>query len=278
MTKKIGLLFFYLALMAASGLLHAEEPQPRRYICLTMIVKNESKIIERLLTSVKDIVDCVSICDTGSDDATVELIQNFLKTHNLPGQVHYHPWKNFGYNRTMSVQLAKNTLENLGFPLSETYLLLLDADMLLEIHPDFNRQHLVADSYKLTQKTGTFSYDYTRLIRASLPWKSVGVTHEYWDSAQAKNHGRLHTLSIEDRCDGGCKSDKFERDIRLLTQGLLDEPDNARYMFYLAQCYRETTQYDKAIEWYKKRIEKGGWFEEVWHSKCMIGDMYAGSK
>ena len=41
-------------------------------LCLNMIVKNESKIIKRLLTSVMNIIDCYCICDTGSSDSTVE--------------------------------------------------------------------------------------------------------------------------------------------------------------------------------------------------------------
>ena len=43
-----------------------------------MIVKNESKIIERCLNSVKNIIDCYSIVDTGSTDNTKELIQKII--------------------------------------------------------------------------------------------------------------------------------------------------------------------------------------------------------
>ena len=45
----------------------------------------------------------------------------------------------------------------------------------------------------------------------------------------------LKDLSIDDRGDGGCKEDKFERDERLLRQGLEEEPNNGRFLFYLAQ-------------------------------------------
>lgn len=270
MTKTIRIALFSLVLMMVAGL-QADE----RHVVLTMIVKNESRIIERMLDSVQGVVDCISICDTGSTDNTVEVIEHYMKEHNLPGKVHYHPWKNFGYNRTMSVELAKKTAEELGYPLANTYLLLLDADMLLEVHPFFNKQFLTADSYLVTQKSTVHTYDNTRLIRASLPWKCVGVTHEYWDCKEAKSMGRLHTLSIDDKNDGGCKSDKFERDIRLLTQGLVDEPDNVRYMFYLAQSYKDTKQHDKAAHWYQKRIDSGGWYEEIWYSKLMLGDMHA---
>ena len=42
-------------------------------ICLNMIVKNESKVITRLLESVSPIIDTYCICDTGSTDDTKEI-------------------------------------------------------------------------------------------------------------------------------------------------------------------------------------------------------------
>ena len=51
-------------------------------IALNMIVKNESKIIIRLLESVLPIVDSYCICDTGSTDDTKEIIKNLYSiTH-----------------------------------------------------------------------------------------------------------------------------------------------------------------------------------------------------
>lgn len=41
--------------------------------------KNESKIITRLLESVLPIIDYYCICDTGSTDNTIELIETFLE-------------------------------------------------------------------------------------------------------------------------------------------------------------------------------------------------------
>ena len=243
-------------------------------ICLSMIVKNESKIIERCLNSIKPVADCISICDTGSTDNTAEIIENFLKTNNIPGKVHHHPWKNFGHNRTLSAKAAQATLRELGFSLPDTYLLLLDADMMLKVADGFKKEDLNADSYMVKQENTSISYFNTRLIRASLPWECVGVTHEYWTSNENKNQGNLTTLFIDDHEDGGCKADKFERDVRLLTQGLKDEPDNVRYMFYLGQSHRCLRQYDDAIKWYKARIEKGGWNEEVYYAKYMIAEMY----
>lgn len=243
-------------------------------LCLTMIVKNESRIIKRCLDSVKDIVDCVSICDTGSTDNTIAIIEEYLKENNIPGKVHQHPWKNFGYNRTYSAKAAQETLKELNFSLSNTYLLFLDADMILVIHPNFDKNSLRDSSYLLTQKNTDITYYNLRLAKASMPWECVGVTHEYWACALPHNREKLTTLEIDDREDGGCKGDKLERDIRLLTQGLQDEPNNERYMFYLAQSYRGLKDYDNSIKWYQARINKGGWKEEVWYSKFMIAENY----
>lgn len=243
-------------------------------ICLNMIVKNESAIIERCLNSAKDHIHCISICDTGSTDNTVEIIEQFMKKNQIPGKVHRHEWKNFGHNRTLSAQAAQLTLKELGFSLPDTYLLLLDADMILEVDSTFKQQPLVADNYLFLQYNDFFSHYNTRLIRASLPWECVGLTHEYWSCPQSKIEMQMDSIKIDDRGDGGCKGDKFQRDIALLTEGLKKEPENARYMFYLAQSYKCLRNFNEAIKWYKARIDKGGWQEEVWYSKMMIGEIY----
>jgi glycosyltransferase involved in cell wall biosynthesis len=270
--------FFFFALCAAHDVSDSTKSttdlQEKTHLCLTMIVKNESRIIERCLDSVKDIVDCISICDTGSTDNTIEIIEQFMQNNNIPGHVHRHAWKNFGHNRTLSSEAAIKTIEEFGFPLERTYLLLLDADMILEVGDGFNKNELKDDSYLIVQKNFDLSCYNTRLILASMPWECVGVTHEYWSCKKANRIGKLQTLMIDDHEDGGSKADKFERDIKLLTQGLKDEPDNERYMFYLAQSYKCLQQYAEAIRWFKARIQKGGWKEEVWYAKIMIGECY----
>lgn len=267
--------FFSPSLIEGAQAATASKPEKTK-LCLTMIVKNESRIIERCLGSVKDIVDCISICDTGSTDNTIALIEKFMQTNNIPGKVHRHEWKNFGHNRSLSVLAAQQTLKDLNFSIPDSYLLLIDADMMLEVDPAFSKSELNRDSYLVLQKATDLSYYNTRLIHASLPWVCVGVTHEYWSAPSADLGTQLKTLVIDDRNDGGCKADKFERDIRLLTQGLKDEPDNERYVFYLAQSHMCLSQYEEAIKWYQERIKRGGWKEEVWFSKFMIGECYEG--
>ncbi|MDD1369345.1 glycosyltransferase family 2 protein, partial [Bacillus sp. MHSD17] len=247
--------------------------------CLCMIVKNESRIMERCLNATKSIVDFVSICDTGSTDNTPEIIENWCKENEIPGTVHHEPFKNFGYNRSLAVSLAQKT-----YPEAD-YLLILDADMILEVDPEFDKTSLTEDHYLTLQYDIHIKYWLTRLLKASLPWKSVGVTHEYWDVDRSKvgadyntRVARLETLVVNDPGDGGSKADKFERDERLLLQGLSDPettPDlHIRYLFYLAQTYFHLSQFEDSIKWYKKRVEAGGWVEEVFYSLLRIGFCY----
>ena len=80
---------------------------------------------------------------------------------------------------------------------------------------------------------------------------------------------RLETLVVNDPGDGGSKADKFERDERLLLQGLSDPettPDlHIRYLFYLAQTYFHLSQFEDSIKWYKNE-----WKQEDGLKRCSI--------
>jgi len=234
---------------------------------LILMVRNESKIIERCLNSVEGFVDAICVTDTGSTDSTCEIVNKYLDTHN--GSLHVSEWKNFGHNRTISFLNAREQLRQNGWNLTDTYGLLLDADMVF-VPGILKKAILTEPAYKLVQKAGKLEYPNTRLIRMDHNVVCKGVTHEYWDI-----ESRLLDLAyINDMNDGGCKSDKFERDADLLEQGLMDEPDNARYMFYLGQTYHALKRYKESIHMYEDRIEAGGWHEEVWYSHYIIAQCY----
>ena len=232
---------------------------------LILMVRNESKILERCLKAVEDVVDSFCIHDTGSTDNTCEIAEEFLKTHM--GCLTKSEWKNFGYNRTQSFLEAQKFVNSD----KETYGLLLDGDMVF--HPENLKKTVLSEvGYTILQEAGNLSYPNCRLVRMDHPWKCKGVTHEYWDGPTSSL--TRDVCYIEDRNDGGCKSDKFERDVRLLEEGLAEEPDNVRYMFYLAQTYHSSSRWKDAIAMYKKRIAAGGWVEEIWYSYYMIGQSW----
>ena len=236
-------------------------------LCLNMIVKNESKIITRLFDSVIQLIDCYCICDTGSTDDTVNIITEYFENKGIPGKIVLEPFKNFCHNRNYALYSCKGMSD---------YILLLDADMILEIN-NFNKNCLQqADSFHILQGNDAFYYQNMRIIRNNGLYSYYGVTHEYINTPQ--NNRVLgfekKDLFIRDFGDGGCKSDKFERDIRLLLDGIKEDPTNERYYFYLANSYHDSGKFDEAINIYKKRIELGGWKEEVWYSHYRLGLCY----
>jgi tetratricopeptide (TPR) repeat protein len=168
----------------------------------------------------------------------------------------------------VSFTRAHAFLKEQCWDLKDTYGLLLDADMIFS-PGTLLQQNLTEPGYTVVQVAGTLEYPNTRLVRMDYPWKCVGVTHEYW-SGPTQQMARS-VCFIDDRNDGGCKSDKFERDVRLLERGLQEDPTNGRYMFYLAQSYHCLRRWDDARKMYKKRIVTGGWDEEIWYSHYMVG-------
>lgn len=237
-------------------------------LCLNMIVKNESKIITRLFDSVLPIIDSYCICDTGSTDNTIQLIMDYFNSKGIKGIIVTEPFKNFCHNRNFALQSCIGMSD---------YVLLMDADMALEIN-QFDKYILnSSDSFYILQGNNDFYYKNMRIVKNNGLYKYVGVTHEYIDVSPNNKLSNVDkkTLFIKDFGDGGSKHDKFERDIRLLLDGIKDEPQNAvRYYFYLANSYHDIGQFEKAISAYKKRIELGGWREEVWYSYYRIGLCY----
>jgi len=247
-------------------------------LCLNMIVKNESKIIGRLLETVFPLIDSCCICDTGSTDNTIELIDAFFKERekSKPVLVKFvtEPFRDFGYNRTFALRACDSMPD-------ADYLLLLDADMILKINPEldiaaFKSSLVDADAFLLAQGSPRFYYNNVRILKNSPNNSYWGVTHEYVKTAPGSKMKPIDKdqLFINDIGDGGAKTDKTTRDIRLLKKGLEECPDNDRYTFYLANSYRDIKDYTSAIEFYKKRIAIGGWQEEVWFSYYNMGKCY----
>lgn len=226
-----------------------------------MIVKNESQVIERCLRSVRHLIDHWVICDTGSTDGTQDLIRETLD--GIPGELHEEPWTDFGHNRTSNIQLARGKAD---------YLLTLDADHVMR--QDAPLPRLRATSYMLRYDTPGTQHRFKHLMRGDRAWRYEGVTHEYPctdESAGPDVQQNLDALVIEDHADGGCRSDKFERDARLLRGELERDPTNTRTVFYLANTERDLGHAEEAIALYERRAAMGGWPEEVYCSLLEAG-------
>lgn len=247
----------------------APHGRERPRICLSMIVKNEAHVIERCLGSVLPYIDAWAICDTGSTDGTQERIRTLLA--DLPGELLERPWVDFAHNRNEALQLAHRYGE---------YALVIDADDVFEAEPGFQWGALGAPGYLFEIVFGDDqAFWRVALMRLGLDWVWEGVIHEVpvcsrlSEVMQTKLRGpRIRIVG------GGARSqqslqEKYLKDVEVLRRALAELPDNPRYTFYLAQGLNESGQLREALETYQRRVEIGGWFEEVYYSKLQVASL-----
>jgi len=242
------------------------EKKIEKTICLCAIVKNEGKIIKRLIDSCREIIDYYVIIDTGSTDNTLEIIDREL--NDIKGEVYKSEFVNFGHNRTELVRKAKGKAD---------YLLLADADFTIHWNKDFDKSKLTADMYHLRYEGG-LDFAQALFVSGHKDWYYKGVTHEYITSDVLNQPIELRSLWINHHFDGGTRHEKLVRDKELLEKDILENPSEVRSYFYLAQTYANMKNYKQAIKFYQERVNKGGWPEEVYYSKYQIGIMLANLK
>jgi glycosyltransferase involved in cell wall biosynthesis len=223
-------------------------------ICLGCIVKNESKIIRRMFDSVKPFIDYWVIIDTGSTDNTVELIEEFKK--EVPGEIHHSKFIHFEYNRNELLDLTKGKGD---------FTLLLDADMIFKAKQGNEKEHLKkllnSKGFHMMQQNETISWWNWRIIyrNSDILWRYRSPTHEVLIpfkilDEEAKKFEGYHWENkdlpstefwIDDIGDGGCKSDKYTRDAKLLKDYIETEwiPFFKFHgYFYLGQTYFKLAQ------------------------------------
>lgn len=235
----------------------------KQTVCLNMIVKDESKIICRCLESALSLIDYWVIVDTGSSDGTQEVIKRYMKQKGVPGELHERPWKDFAHNRNEALNLAAGKAD---------YVLFIDADDCFEIDPTFKMPKLDKTFYYIPIQLPGLLYPRIQLIKNQKIWNWVGVRHEVLPPPPGATHATLDGVKIACTRDGARSQDtkKYEKDAEALEKALLDEPNNTRYMFYLAQSYRDACQLEKSLEAYQQRVAAGGWDEELFWSKLQI--------
>lgn len=232
-------------------------------VCLNMIVKNEAAVIERCLRSALPHVQSWAIADTGSTDGTQDIVRRLLA--HLPGELIERPWVDFATNRNEALDLARRHGD---------YALIIDADDVLEVDPRRTFGGLDGPGYALEIVDKVTRYWRDALVRLDVDWTWQGVLHEHLTCSQLDGVRKLGGARIR-RIGGGARSqgelgEKYRRDVEVLRRALADEPGNTRYAFYLAQSLNDAGESAEAIDAYHRRVEMGGWAEEVYFSKLMI--------
>ena len=243
----------------------------KKTICLNMIVKNESHIIEETLKNICQYVplDYWVISDTGSSDNTKEIIENFFKMKNIPGELIDNKWKDFAYNRTKALECAFNKTD---------YLFIFDADD--RIHGNFIIKKLDYDVYNI-QFGNVTRYMRPILITNRKRWKYVGVLHEFITAIDkidsVENVNGDYFIESGKTGSRSMNPNKYKDDAELLRNAYYEANDglNDRYAFYCGQSYFDCGNLDESLFWYKKVVlELSNWNQEKYCACIRIGDIY----
>jgi beta-1,4-mannosyl-glycoprotein beta-1,4-N-acetylglucosaminyltransferase len=222
-------------------------------ICLNMIVKDEAHIIKDTLTKLCDKIKFSYwvICDTGSTDGTQEIIEEFFKDKQIPGEMFCDEWKNFAHNRSLAISRAYKKTD---------LALIFDADD--EIVGNINMPSEVShDEYHL-QFGSIQGISYTRvlLVNNQKAFEYKSVIHEYITCKEEGSRSFViegDYYVVSGRSSSRNKdSEKYLKDALILEKAYeeaiaCDDQLYHRYAFYCANSYKDFGKPEEANKWYK---------------------------
>lgn len=251
-------------------------------ICFITMCKNEEHCIKTTLESVYKYIDYWIVCDTGSQDNTCNIVKNFFKEKNIPGELFVDEWKGFDKNKTLMFERAYKKTD---------FVLHLDADDFFVGY--LNKNLLInekKDIYNFNYRRGSANFKTSSLYNNHHKWIYVGVAHNYIKCIDKDPNLTRSDIFVNDDLyvdnneRGARKFDpnKYINDALKLKEQffevLYDDPHDLlrRSVFYTGQSYMDAGFYKEAIQWYTLFCElKNTWIEEYFESvvrigKCMI--------
>ena len=233
-------------------------------IALVFICRDNAGTIQRMIDSCLPVVDVIIATDTGSQDNTIELIQSY--SNRLPVLVFEEPWKNFGYNRTIMMENAKE------FNPECDYFLVMDTDETLEISNQWDKKKLSLDGYMVRTHSGDMFYYRERMLSAKFMWPWRGYAHECIVSPHGiRPFGIIDSLTMRVHPKDNIYSANIIRNRELLLKEYLGDPNNSRTVFYLGESSKDLRFLDDAIMYYELRTKMGGFKEEIYYSMLQLG-------
>lgn len=244
-------------------------------IALNMIMKDEEKVLLRLLNSVCPVIDTYVVIDTGSTDNSKKVVKDFFDSKGIDGVIYDHPFKDFEDARNFALSKLKDYAD---------YGLLIDCDEELILKDNFNKDQLKealvkADLGVIPVTYGSHRFGRTSFATSKKDLKWVGKVHEVLIGNNfIPSSINLDSIEVLVRPDGNSWSEgtreKYLKHAEILKKHV-EETNEPRSVFYLAQSYKDAGENELAIKWYKKRVDQlNGFYEERYYAQFMVGLLY----
>ncbi|MEG6521791.1 glycosyltransferase [Desulfotomaculum sp. 1211_IL3151] len=224
-------------------------------ISLCMIVKNEEHNLARCLNSAKDCVDEMIIVDTGSEDATVSIAEQF------GAKIFHYQWnEDFAAARNFGLDQAKGD-----------WILYLDADEELEpncserIKALTKRSNVEAYIFQITNLTDNndpLKHVNVRMFRNKPAYRFEGKLHEQIISSitpRAKGtpviNSGINILHYGYLASEFIAKNKARRNHRINMKLVEQDPNNPFYLFSLGGSCVNLNNLEEAISNYSKALQ-----------------------
>lgn len=246
-------------------------------ICFITMCKNEEHCIKATLESVYKYIDYWIVCDTESTDNTCNIVTEFFKEKNIPGELFIDKWRGFDKHKSLMFERAYNKTD---------YVFHLDADDFLV--GDLDKDLLLQDKkdkYSFNYIRGSAKFKTSSLYNNRLRWIYVGVAHNLIICLDKKDVSCSNIFVkddvwVDNNERGARKFDpnKYINDALKLKdqffETLYEDPYglNYRSVFYTAQSYMDSSHFKEAIQWYTLYTKlKDTWSEEYFEATLRIG-------
>lgn len=212
-------------------------------ISAAMIVKNESRCIERCLLSIVHAVNEIIVVDTGSNDSTISIIESLMKEHEKIKLYHFEWCDDFSKARNFS--LSKVTGDWVFVIDADEYLHKDDVNSLRKLGRKYFRQVNQPIAFVVDYTTfvngkvdSNFKYDIVRFFPKNKDIFYRSAVHEFLTFDNDVNGLRLSISPIRifsDGYDAGVVDlkGKQRRNIHLLNKMLESDPENGALYYYL---------------------------------------------
>ncbi len=236
---------------------------------LVLMVKNEEAIIERILHSAKGVLaNHLVLCDTGSNDATVQLAQGIY----APEQMHV---ARFAFTNFEDARNECNSEAHQWLRISDAgkrieWIAFADADFTVSARPMQKPLHDVNTIQIHAGQAGHPHNSLNMLIsrRAFRNCRYRLWTHEFLDCDQPAGH--YEGVYFVDRADGKSRPEKLERDIGLLKQWIAEKNETdlrPRALYYLARALEDSGSLDAAMDAYEQHNKEQPFTNYLFYAK-----------
>lgn len=254
-------------------------------LILTQIMKNEAHVITRMLNSIRPIVDIICLVDTGSTDNSIEVVKNWGEQNKIETHVFERPFDNFENSRNYSIQMAREVTAGRG---DDFWGFWLDADEMIEILPNFNKNNINKDLYMFNTYINVMKYTRNECYKLDKPFRFYGPVHEFI-VCDDKNitSGLMDGLNVRVQMDGGSWKgnipEKYKSHAHVLEKYIDANRQDPRWIFYTAQSYHDSAcvpdnreeneeRLRRSMKYYKERISRAdGYPEEIFYSQFRVG-------